>query len=134
MARHIHHINFIVRDLAAAIPVWERVLDMPVTARDYLEGRGVKLARFHLGGTWLTLVQPVRDGTAPARYLAEHGEGFFLLALGVADLEAEIARLGESAFAGPARDGAGDWRVRDLDAGQLFGAQLQLAADRGSSR
>jgi methylmalonyl-CoA/ethylmalonyl-CoA epimerase len=129
MKDRIHHINFIVRDLDAAVPAWERVLGMPVTTRDQLQVRGVNIARFHLGHAWLALVQPVREGTVPARYLAEHGEGFFLLAIGVDDLAAEVERLGDGAFVGPARAGADDWQVRDLDPAQLFGAQLQLAAD-----
>jgi len=132
MKDRIHHINFIVRDLEAAVPAWERVLGMSVSARDHLAARGVDIARFHLGHAWLALVQPVRDGTVPARYLAEHGEGFFLLAIGVEDLGAEIDRLGDGAFVGPERAGADDWQVRDLDPSQLFGAQVQLAADNQS--
>ena len=131
MSRRVHHINFIVRDLEAAVAVWERLLDRPVDARDHLAGRGVDIARFRLGEAWVALVQPVRPGTLPARFLEEHGEGFFLLAVGVDDLDAEIGRLGEQAFAGPARPGAGDWRVRDLDPKLHLGAFLQLAEATG---
>ena len=62
MVRKIHHINFIVRDLAAAVPVYERILGQPVTRRDHLSDRGVDIARFELGDTWLILVQPVKQG------------------------------------------------------------------------
>ena len=130
MPQRIHHINFIVRDLERAALAWERVLGRPVDSRDHLASRGVNIARFRLGETWLVLVQPVRDGTLPARHLAEHGEGFFLMALGVDDLDAEVQRLGESSFVGPARDGLDDWRVRDLESEQLGTALIQLAQDR----
>jgi methylmalonyl-CoA/ethylmalonyl-CoA epimerase len=126
MQHGIHHINFIVRDLPAAVAAWEQVLQMPVTARDHLESRGVDIARFRLGTAWLVLVQPVRPGTAPARHLEQHGEGFFLLSLGVDSLDAELDRLGEDWFAGPVRSGLDDWRIRDLDVGRTFGALLQL--------
>jgi catechol 2,3-dioxygenase-like lactoylglutathione lyase family enzyme len=127
----VHHINFLVRDLAVAIPAWERVLDMPVTARDSLAGRGVDIARFRVGETWVSLVQPTRPGTVPARHLETHGEGFFLMSLEVDSLDAEVDRLGEASFSGPARDGLEDWWVRDLDIRQTFGAQLQLVSERG---
>lgn len=128
MTQCIHHVNFIVRDLAGALPAWERLLGRPPDERDHLAERGVDIARFRLGETWIALVQPVRPDTVPARYLEAHGEGFFLLAIGVDDLEAEMDRLGEAAFSGPPRDGAADWRVRDLDPQAFCGASLQLAA------
>ena len=130
MPQRIHHINFIVRDLERAARAWERVLGRPADSRDQLPDRGVDIVRFRLGETWLVLVQPVRDGTLPARHLAEHGEGFFLMALDVEDLDTEVLRLGESSFVGPARIGLDDWRVRDLESEQLGTALIQLAQDR----
>jgi methylmalonyl-CoA/ethylmalonyl-CoA epimerase len=126
MARQVHHINFIVRDLDAAIAAYERILDMPVTARDELEARGIISARFRLGDTWLVLVQPVQPGTIPARHLEEHGEGFFLMSFETDSLDAETGRLGEAAFSGDERRGIENWRIRDLDVAGTFGAQLQL--------
>ena len=127
MVHGIHHINFIVRDLDAAIEKYERILGVPVSFRDRLEERGIVSARFKLRDTWLVLVQPVKPGTVPARHLEEHGEGFFLMSLGVDSLESESERLGEEAFSGGERQGIEDWRIRDIDVGQTFGAQLQLA-------
>jgi len=126
MVRSIHHINFIVRDLEEAVARYERILDRAVDRRDVLEERGVVTARFAIGGTWLVLVQPTRSGTVPARHLAEHGEGFFLMSLEVDSLDTEAVRLGDDMFSTPARDGADGWRIRDLDTQQTFDAQLQL--------
>jgi len=128
MIQGIHHINFVVRDLKVAIPAWERILDRRVDARDRLESRGVDLARFDLGGTWIVLVQPTGPG-APADYLDGHGEGFFMMSLDVESLEDEIRRLGNAALQGDVRDGLDDWRVQDLALSQTFGAQLQLVQD-----
>jgi len=126
VVQRLHHINFIVRDLDAAIATYERILQMPVTARDHLEKRGVITARFKVGETWIVLVQPTRDDTIPARYLAQYGEGFFLMSLEVDSLENELDRLGTSMFSGPVRQGADDWRVVDLDPACTFDAQLQF--------
>jgi len=126
MAHGIHHLNFIVRDLEAAVPVWEKLLGVPVARRDELAERGVIAARFRLGETWLVLVQPTRADSVPGRFLETHGEGFFLISLGVASLADELARLGEAAFSGPVRTGADGWQVRDLDRAILAGIQLQF--------
>lgn len=129
MVTGIHHINFLVRDLDAAIPRWERWLGRPVDRRDELRERGVLAARFRLGDAWLVLVQPTRPDSVPGRHLESHGEGFFLLSLEVAGLEAEVDRLGQASFQGEARGGADGWRVRDLDSLAGAGAQLQLCED-----
>ena len=126
MTQRIHHINFLVRDLEKAIDAWQTVLGRAPDSRDHLEARGVAIARYRLGDTWLVLVQPVRDGTEPARHLAEHGEGFFLISLAVDDLAADAERLGEGLFSGPARDGLDDWCIRDLDPAAFAGVQVQL--------
>jgi len=126
MINGIHHINFIVRDLEAAIPAWERILDRSVDARDRLDSRAVDIARFDLGGIWIVLVQPTGAGT-PADFLEANGEGFFLMSLGVDSLEDEVTRLGNAMLHGGTRTGLDDWRVQDLAIGRTFGAQLQLA-------
>ena len=133
MVRGIHHINFIVRDLEAAIPLYERILGTPVAHRDELAARGVRAARFRLGETWLVLVQSTRLDSAPGRYLAEHGEGFFLMSLGVDSLADELDRIGSDMAAGPQRAGAENWQVQDLRPELTFGAQLQLC-DEGQPR
>jgi len=126
MTHGIHHLNFIVRNLDAAVPVWEKLLGVPVARRDELTERGAIAVRFRLGEAWLVLVQPTRTDSVPGRFLAAHGEGFFLLSLGVDSLADELARLGDAAFSGPVRLGAEGWQVRDLDRALLGGVQLQL--------
>ncbi len=132
MIRKIHHINFLVRDLDAAIPVYERILGIPVTHRDELPDRGVRTVRFLVGGTWVVLVQPTRPDGIPARHLAEHGEGFFLMSLDVESLEKEVAVIGEGMLAGPERRGVDQWQVVDLRRDLTFGVQLQLVEDPSS--
>ena len=128
MVQGIHHINFIVRDLTTALPVWERILNRPVTRFDRLAQRNVELANFDVDGIWIVLVQPTGPGV-PADHLAAHGEGFFLLSFGVDSLDAECARLGEAMLSGAARSGLDNWTVQDLQFDQTRGAQLQLVQE-----
>jgi len=125
MVTDIHHINFLVRDLEAAIPKWEQILGRSIDRRDRLDGRNVDLAQFLVDGTWIVLVQPTGPGV-PADHLEANGEGFFLLSFGVDSLDAETRRIGVELLQGEERAGLDDWRVQDLDRGQTFGAQLQL--------
>lgn len=132
MIRKIHHINFLVHDLAAGIAAYQSLLGVPPMYRDELPARGVRTARFLVGATWLVLVQPTRPDTAPARHLAVHGEGFFLMSLEVDSLDAAMASVGEEMVAGPERRGLDDWRVVDLRREATCGVQLQLVEDPAS--
>jgi methylmalonyl-CoA/ethylmalonyl-CoA epimerase len=126
MVRSVHHINFIVRDLEDTIMRYEQILNMVVTSRDHLDERGVDIARFKLGDTWIILVQPTRPDTEPARYLEANGEGFFLMSLEVDSLADEVNRLGSEMFQGSERAGLDNWQVIDLNPARTFGAQLQM--------
>jgi len=132
MIKRVHHMNFIVRDLEAAIAAYERVLNMKVAHTEQLDQRGVITARFALGDTWIVLVQPTRADTIPGRHLEEHGEGFFLMSLEVDSLDSEMDRLGADSFSGPPRSGVEDWRVVDLETRATFGAQLQFMTSADS--
>ncbi len=129
MIRNIHHINFLVQDLEAAIATYEKILGIPLAHRDELPARGVRTARFLIGTTWLVLVQPTTPDSAPARHLAEHGEGFFLMSLEVESLTTAVAAIGEGMVAGPERRGLDNWQVVDLRQDLTFGVQLQLVED-----
>ncbi|MFW2405378.1 MAG: VOC family protein [Gammaproteobacteria bacterium] len=128
MVRNIHHINFVVWDLAVAVPTWERILGRRCDSHDRLDGRDVDIARFRLEDMWIVLVQPTGPG-APADFLAANGEGFFMLSFGVDSLDDEIARLGDAMLDGSPRAGLDDWKVQDLDVGQTLGAQVQYTED-----
>lgn len=129
MFRRVHHINFVVRDLDVAAARFGRLLDQAPGAVERLPARGVELIRFRLGEAWLVLVHPTDPECVPGRYLAEHGEGFFLLSCEVEDIS-ECAREIEARGFRPVqeepRGGLDDWRVIDLDPADLFGINFQL--------
>ncbi|MDJ0709264.1 MAG: VOC family protein [Woeseiaceae bacterium] len=114
MPNGIHHVNFIVRDLEAAMPRFEETLGLdPFEIVDHTV-RGARVARSRVGESWFILVSPYDPESAPGRYLAEHGEGFFLLSLAVDEVREP-------------RAGILDWQVEDL--GELYGAQFQVTKD-----
>jgi methylmalonyl-CoA/ethylmalonyl-CoA epimerase len=123
---HVHHVNFLVRDLAGAIAAWRR-LGVTTVTEERLPGRGVETARFQVGATWIVLVMPTDPDGAPGRHLAEHGEGLFLLSLGVPSLD--VAARGALPLSTP-RGGLANWWVADLDPAAFHGATLQLCEQR----
>lgn len=133
MISHIHHINFIVRDLTSAVTRYQNSFGLGDFLFDTLQRRNVITARIQIGDTWLVLVQPTDDKGAPAEYLKQHGEGFFLMSLATDDLDAQL-ELFERTFksnqsSSTARQGLENWRVSDLPGDAFFGAQLQLTQE-----
>ncbi len=131
MINGVHHINLLVRNLEQAVEQYRRQLGVDSFQWDELPGRGVRMARFQAGGTWVVLVQPVADGE-PMRVLREQGEGLFLLSFGVDSLDDAMERVtdGGGGFIndGP-RQGLDNWRVIDLDPSCVAGAALQLTEE-----
>ena len=126
----VHHINFIVSDLDAATARFEKILNLePFVVVDH-PIRGTRAARAKIGESWLVLVCPYDAKSVPGRYLAKHGEGFFLLSLGVEGLAQTIAGLeddGIECIDSTVRAGILDWQVADI--GLLHGALIQLTED-----
>jgi len=124
----IHHINFVVRELAPQIEYLRTLLQSEPIIED-LPNRKVKTARFCLSGVWLVLVQPLSTEGEVAQILAERGEGLFLLSLNVDSLDASLEKLSQQGINSDnkgKREGLDNWRVQDLDCPNALGPILQL--------
>ncbi len=135
--KNIHHINFIVRDLDKSIQAYQRLLGLSQFEREDLPKRGVQTARINIGGVWIVLVCPQDEDSAPARFLAENGEGFFLLSFGVNDLDAallEYERRGAVATDSEPRNGLLNWRVADLNTENELSVLFHLTEEQEPSK
>lgn len=132
---HLHHINFIVRDLGEAVERYANVFKLDDFIFDTLDNRGVKTARTKIGETWLVLVEPTGKHGAPAEHLREFGEGFFLMSLATDGFEQHFEQLNDRLHdtknhkSPNPRKGLADWTVTDLPKSAFFGAQLQLTIE-----
>jgi len=134
MINGIHHINFLVRDLEAGVAHYKQFLGVSEVFYGDLAGREVRTARFRIGDAWWVLVQPTTTDSVAARHLEQHGEGFFLISLGVDSLDdamAEVKSAGGEFTSQEPRQGLADWQVIDLNAEQFFGAQRQRCESSG---
>jgi methylmalonyl-CoA/ethylmalonyl-CoA epimerase len=124
----IHHINFVVRELAPQVKYLRTLLQSEPIIED-LPSRKVKTARFCLSGIWIVLVQPTSKEGEVARILAERGEGLFLLSLNVDSLEESIDKLSKQGISSDnksKRQGLDNWMIQDLDCPIALGPVLQL--------
>ena len=134
MIKRIHHINFIVKDLEKALHRYKVLFGEPVSESELLPQRGVKLARFKVGESWLILVQPVDSEGVAARYLEKHGEGFFLISCQVDNVRKAagvVSSDGIRVLDPLPRQGLDDWEVMDLSPEDLFGVGFQLVESAG---
>jgi len=94
MLQKIDHVVITVHDLNEGVAQYEKTFGMKPSRTGERPGDGFKSAFFDLpGGGFLELIQPT-DATGPvAKGLAARGEGVYLVALAVDDLEAEAAGM-----------------------------------------
>ena len=124
----IHHINFVVRELAPQVEYFRTLLQSEPIIED-LPNRQVKTARFCLSGVWIVLVQPLSTEGEVAQILAERGEGLFLLSLTVESLEESLDTLSKQGIHSDKkgkRQGLDNWIIQDLDCPNALGPILQL--------
>ncbi|MEO8625376.1 MAG: methylmalonyl-CoA epimerase [Candidatus Limnocylindrales bacterium] len=89
----IHHVAVVVRDLDAALGFYRDTLRLELDVVMPIDTDGVKIGFLAVGESSIELVQPTRDDTGVARFLANKGEGFHHVCLEVDDLAAELSRL-----------------------------------------
>jgi methylmalonyl-CoA/ethylmalonyl-CoA epimerase len=133
MLEGIHHINFLVADLDAAVLRYKDLFDIDAMTIESLPERGVRTARFELSGVWIVLVQPVDEQSEPMRHLREHGEGLYLVSFAVENLDSATENLAAKSAINKAtksREGLKGWRVIDLEPDAVFGALIQLTQDK----
>lgn len=127
--KKIHHINFIVADLETAVDAYQKLLGLGPFEYETLPERGVMTARVQVGEAWIVLVSPQHNDCVAGRYLAAHGEGFFLLSFGVDDLDramAELEKRGAVSGKQEARAGILDWQIADLETEESLGVRFHL--------
>ncbi|MES1943943.1 methylmalonyl-CoA epimerase [Salinisphaera sp. PC39] len=113
----LHHLSFVVGDLDAAIERFETLLAVPLAERGPVHSRGAEVAIFKLANVNIELVAPATPDSPLHAYLARHGEGFFHLAFGVADVDDAYERLQAAGLPmkGPPYLAYKDWRIAYFD-------------------
>ena len=90
MLKKIHHVGVVVRSADDALKFYRDALGLAVTADRVIEDQGVRGVLLQIGGSEIELLEPTRDDTGVARFLATRGEGMHHICFESDDVGAEL--------------------------------------------
>jgi methylmalonyl-CoA/ethylmalonyl-CoA epimerase len=94
MITGVDHVVIAVKDMEAAIKQFESIYSQPVGERGEPAGAGFTNAFFRFSsGSFVELVSPTSDQGPVGKRIATGGEGVYLMALAVDDMQATLADL-----------------------------------------
>ena len=91
MLRGISHLGLAVRDLDAAIALYERAFGLRVEHRWLAEADHMEAASFRVGDVAIELMQPTSPESPVARFLEKRGEGIHHVCFRVDDVGEALA-------------------------------------------
>ena len=94
----IEHIGIAVKELSSAVPLFEKLLNSSCYKTETVETEGVNTAFFQQGDTKIELLESCSQDGLIAKFIHNKGEGIHHIALEVADIQAEMARLQAEGF------------------------------------
>jgi methylmalonyl-CoA epimerase len=125
----LHHIGIAVGSLAAARPVFEKLLGKPPESIEVVEEQKVRVAMFQVGESRLELLEATGEDSPLARSLAKRGQGLHHIALEVEDLAGTLRKLesaGVRLIDREPRRGAGNEQVAFLHPASAAGVLIEL--------
>lgn len=90
MLSKIHHVAVVVQDADTALGFYRDALGLAVTKDAVIEDQGVRGVLLQAGEGEIELIQPVRDDTGVARFLATKGEGLHHICFESDDVATEL--------------------------------------------
>jgi methylmalonyl-CoA/ethylmalonyl-CoA epimerase len=128
----LHHIGIAVGSLAAARPVFEKLLGKPADSEEVVEEQKVRVAMFQVGESRLELLEPTGEDSPLARSLAKRGQGLHHVAVAVEDLAGTLRKLesaGVRLIDREPRRGAGNEQVAFLHPASTAGVLIELVEE-----
>ncbi len=90
MIKKIHHVGVVVQSADEALKFYRDALGLDVTADRVIEDQGVRGVLLAIGGSEIELLEPTREDTGVARFLASRGEGMHHICFESDDVDAEL--------------------------------------------
>jgi methylmalonyl-CoA/ethylmalonyl-CoA epimerase len=94
----IEHIGIAVKDLATAVPLYEKLLNTPCYKTEMVATEKVSTAFFKTGSNKIELLESTEPDGVIARFIEKKGEGIHHIAFAVEDIAAEMQRLVTEGF------------------------------------
>jgi methylmalonyl-CoA/ethylmalonyl-CoA epimerase len=125
----IHHLGIAVESLAAAVPVFEKLLEKAPESEEDVADQKVRVAVFRLGESKVELLEATSEDSPIARFVSKHGQGIHHLTLTVPNLMEALKRLerdGLRLIDREPRAGAGNERIAFLHPSTTAGVLIEL--------
>ena len=89
---HIDHLGIAVHSLDATIPLYRDFFGFEFDGIDEVEEQGARVAFFRVGEALVELLEPTREDSPIARFLAKRGQGIHHVAFATEDIEEARSR------------------------------------------
>lgn len=94
----LEHIGIATESLAAAVPLYERLLNTKCYKEEEVASEAVRTAFLKIGETKVELLEALGESSAIAKFIDKKGAGLHHLAFEVADIVGEMKRLQAEGF------------------------------------
>ncbi len=95
MFKRIDHLVVAVEDVEEAAALYTDVYGLEASEVQDLSHLGLKAINIELGNAYIELAQPTNPDGPVAKFLADKGEGLYLIAVQVDDLPGTVEKLKE---------------------------------------
>ena len=95
LAKKIDHVAIAVKDLDAAVQTFTGNFGFPIERIGEVPALNIRRAYLTIGDAWIELFQPTSDANPGSKFIAERGEGMYVLSLEVDDLQVAAQALSE---------------------------------------
>jgi len=133
MLRKVSHLGLAVRDLDAAVRLYEDVFGLPAAHRWVSGADRMAAATFRVGDLEIELMQPLDDDSPVGRFIARRGEGIHHIAYTVDDVADALRRARGAGLhtidEAPRAGGDGRTRIGFLHPSGTFGVLTELEED-----
>jgi len=126
IAEKIDHIAIAVKDVDAAVRTFTKNFGFPIERAGEVPALKIKRAFLTIGDAWLELFQPTSDENPAAKFIAERGEGMYILSLEVEDVDATAQHLQKHGIALKVQSVPGGPRLGFVSPKSTHGVLLQF--------
>ena len=131
MFNKIHHLGIAVKDMDAAIALYEK-MGAKLLARETARDGSTDLAMLDLGGDLIEPISPLKDDSKLAKFIQERGEGLHHVAFEVKNIDGALADLKAQGFElidEKSRPGFGGHLIAFIQPKSSMGALWELVED-----
>ena len=129
----VEHIGIAVKNLAVAVPLFEKLLGTACYKTEIVNTENVNTAFFQTGETKIELLESTIEEGVISTFIEKKGEGLHHIAFDVNDIKAEMARLKNEGFvllSDTPKPGADNKLVCFLHPKQTNGVLIELCQER----